>query len=281
MLITPSQSAHWYQCTESGAFRTCHEVPRKGGSGMRATTLADARKLGLLYSVTKVCDVVRKAALESWRIEQGILAALTLPRRDGETDDQFAHRVLADADQQSKTARDFGSLLHKQIELDLAGQLAKPDWTCEKHLNAVRVWLGQNVDEVHASEIIVGDPALGVAGKMDLDCTLATFGRAVIDFKCRRFKKGVPPLYADSDPLQLAAYRYCREWELLCNNKLIEGRMKLVSVIIDSDPEADKPKIASHWWSDEIDYMALFRGLLDFLKYQTGYDPTQVRAQAI
>jgi len=280
MLITPSQSAHWYLCTESGAFRPCHEVPRKDGSGMRATTLADARKLGLLYSVTKVCDVVRRPALESWRIEQGILAALTLPRRDGETDDQFAHRVLADADQQSKTARDFGSLLHKQIELDLAGPLAKPDWTCEKHLNAVRVWLGQNVDEVHASEIIVGDPALGIAGKMDLDCTLATFGRAVIDFKCRRFKKGMPPLYADSDPLQLAAYRQCRQREL--NTVLFELRpMALFSVIIDSDPEAEKPKVTSHWWSDEIDYMALFRGLLDFLKYQTGYDPAQVKAEVV
>lgn len=274
MLITPSQSAHWYICTKSGAFRPCHEVPRKDGSGMRATTLADARKMGLLYSVTKVCDVVRKPALETWKLEMGILAALTLPRRDGEAMDEFAYRVVEDMDQQSEKAKSFGSLLHKQVELDLVGKLHFPDWTCEKHLGLVRDWLKEHCEQVHASEIIVGDPALGVAGKLDLDCTLKQYGRCIVDFKTQRVKDGKPAFY-DEWPLQLACYRHARQRELFNAPNIIP--MRIVSVVINSDP--DKPEIYAHWWSDEIDYMALFRGLLDFLKYQTGYDPAQVKSE--
>lgn len=273
MLITPSQSAHWYACTESGAFRPCHEVPKKDG-GMRATTLADARKLGLLYSVTKVCDVVRKPALENWKLQNALLAALTLPRRDGEAMDEFAYRVVEDMDQQSEKAKSFGSLLHHEIERYLAIPTSFIDWTCEKHLIAVRDWLKEHCEQVHASEIIVGDPALGVAGKLDLDCTLKQYGRCVVDFKTQRVKDGKPEFY-DEWPLQIAAYRHGRQREF---NWFTPTPMRIVSVVINSDP--DKPEIYAHWWSDEIDYMALFRGLLDFLKYQTGYDPVKVKVES-
>lgn len=241
---------------------------------MRATTLADARKMGLLYSVTKVCDVVRSPALEIWKLQNALLAALTLPRLEGEEMDAFAHRVVEDMNEQSRKAKGFGSLLHLGIERYLAaGSLV--DWTCREHLHLVRDWLKEHCEQVHASEIIVGDPALGVAGKLDLDCTLKQYGRCIVDFKTQRVKDGKPVFY-DEWPLQLAAYRHGRqrEFDLF---RFTPTPMRIVSVVINSDP--DKPEIYAHWWSDEIDYMALFRGLLDFLKYQTGYDPAQVKAQ--
>ena len=56
----------------------------------RPTTLRDARKLGLLPSVTNILSILSKPELTSWLQEQAVMAALTLPRIAGETEDAFA-----------------------------------------------------------------------------------------------------------------------------------------------------------------------------------------------
>ena len=66
-----------------------HTVPSAKGEA-RATTLRDARKLGLLPSVTNVLGVINKPELVEWKMTQAVLAALTLPRRDGGGEDGFA-----------------------------------------------------------------------------------------------------------------------------------------------------------------------------------------------
>src|SRR5436190_23373532 len=48
-----------------------------------ASTLRDARKLGLLPSVTNILGVITKPELTAWLQEQAVLAALTLPRLEG------------------------------------------------------------------------------------------------------------------------------------------------------------------------------------------------------
>ena len=78
-----SESNHWY--TRDG-------VPRYtvvGANGKeRNTTLRDARKEGLIPSVTTVLNVAAKPALNQWLQRQVLLAALTLPRRPDEPEDE-------------------------------------------------------------------------------------------------------------------------------------------------------------------------------------------------
>lgn len=276
-LVTPQRNAHWYRWKRNakaimegdpeslaslGYFEPCHTLPKKDGSGMKNVTLREARELGLLWSVTRVCNTVAKPGLEAWKQEQAIMAALTLPRLPDEPLDAFARRVIADMDAQSDKAREFGSLLHRQIEQDLRGELDVPDWTCENHLAAVHAWLKDWCLDFHATEIIVGDPALGVAGKLDLDCTLKDFGRSIIDFKTQKVRNNKPNFYLEWG-LQLAAYRHCIQLE--------DGiSRRIVSVIIDT---GDEPRIFAHWWPDDIDYLGLFKGLLEYLCIQEGYDP--------
>ena len=50
-----------------------------------------------------------KPGLDEWKIEQGIMAALTLPRLPDESLDSFAHRVVVDMGEQVEKAADFGS----------------------------------------------------------------------------------------------------------------------------------------------------------------------------
>ena len=96
--------------------RSCHTVLKKDGSGERATTLADARKLGLLPSVTSILSIKAKPGLDAWKLEQAILSSLTLPRGGEETTDAFVRRVVTDMDQQSTQAAAWGTRIHEECE---------------------------------------------------------------------------------------------------------------------------------------------------------------------
>jgi hypothetical protein len=273
-LIAREKSAHFYSWDhDNNCARAFYEVPRADGLGMRPATLRDARKHNLLWSVTRVCNCVAKPGLQSWLQEQAIMAALTLPRLPDEPLDAFARRVVEDFEQQGSAARDFGSKLHKQIEQDLAGELDVPDILCAEHLRVVREWLNENCEDIHASEIIVGDPALGVAGKLDLDCTIKHFGRCIPDIKTQRVKDGKPIFYPEW-PLQLAVYRHCRQRELFESWPHARPPMRLLSLVIDSNP--NDPKVYPHWWTDEVDYLALFTGLLNWICFESNYDPRTI-----
>jgi hypothetical protein len=83
-------------------------VPAASGE-LRPTTLRDARKLGLVPSVTNILGVIAKPELMAWMQEQAVMAALTLPRIAGETEDSFAKRVVADSQSTRDNAADFGT----------------------------------------------------------------------------------------------------------------------------------------------------------------------------
>src|SRR6478752_3695799 len=108
ILIERQPASHWY--LRDG--RPYHEIAKKDGSGNRPVTLADARKVLALPSVTNILNVLAKPGLDAWKIEQGIMAALTLPRRADEPLDTFARRVVVDMGEQVDRAADFGTAIH-------------------------------------------------------------------------------------------------------------------------------------------------------------------------
>ena len=95
-LIQRESPSHWY--LPDGT--PYHEVVRADGNGTRAVTLRDARKVNALPSVTNILGILAKPALDAWKQEQAILAALTLPKRDDEPLDAFARRVVDDMGEQ-------------------------------------------------------------------------------------------------------------------------------------------------------------------------------------
>jgi hypothetical protein len=78
--------------------------------------LRDARKFDLVPSVTNVLGVIAKPELTAWLQEQAVLAALTLPRIDGESEDVFAKRVVTDSLTTRDGAADFGTAFHHGAE---------------------------------------------------------------------------------------------------------------------------------------------------------------------
>ena len=112
IIARAAENTHWYRA-EDGAPQ--YTVKAKDGSD-RSTTLRDARKLDLVPSVTTVMKVAAKPGLDVWKNEQLLLAALTLPRIDGEDEKSFIARVVADSKATGKAAAERGTRVHESIE---------------------------------------------------------------------------------------------------------------------------------------------------------------------
>ena len=196
-----SEAGHWYDKDGNPAYTII------GANGkQRNTTLRDAKKLGLLPSVTTIIGTAAKPGLQAWLQQQAILAALTLPRIDGEEEKDYLDRVLADSKAQGRQAADRGSQIHGILESFFDGILldAVPEY-CRNAENALKTAFGNRlwIPEKSASH------ELGFAGKVDLyakDDKVKGIPGAVVDFKTKEtpLDKVVP---YDDHIMQLAAYR--------------------------------------------------------------------------
>jgi hypothetical protein len=271
MLIVPRESAsHWY--FPDGT--PLHEVPRADGKGSRPTSLRDARKLGLFPSVTNVLSILAKPGLDAWKQEQAILAALTLPRTEGETLDDFAKRVLVDMTSEVGRAADRGSAVHSAIEGYAQGRWLPEDKEIARLFEPARQWFDKEVIAVHSVEIATAHLEWGYAGRVDLVATLRSTGRpTVIDFKTqktRRDKDGsFKPILHDTWPLQLEAYRMA----LASRDKGLADAAIASVVIGSTDPV---PVVVKVW--DDADKDGYFRAFLaarDLWVWQKNYCPVK------
>jgi hypothetical protein len=127
------ESGHYY--LRDGT--PCHEVPAKskGPGGMRAFNLRWDRHLGASASVTTQLKIIAAPPLEKWKRKQVVLSALTIPRIDGETDDELFERIERDGAAQAKAAADEGSRVHHASHMN---RLGKPfDAKYIPHVNAL------------------------------------------------------------------------------------------------------------------------------------------------
>ncbi len=159
-------SSHWYDLQGT----PCHTVPKKDGTGDRATTLADARKHNWLPSVTSILKILHKEALVNWRIEQAVLAIVTAKRLENEADDAFVHRVLhveKQQEQEAQIARDKGTEIHDAIETYFSGLEVPADM--EPWVRPVLDALVEFGERASSEVILVGDDYAGQADLLQ-DC---------------------------------------------------------------------------------------------------------------
>lgn len=251
---------HFY--TQAG--QAAHFQPKKDGTGTRPTTIADARKLNLLPSVTTILQVIAKPGLQNWIARQNVLAVVTAPDRPGESLDDKITRILeVDQEQNREAAQaaDLGTRIHAAIEQVLNGQEIEPDlhrWI-DPALAAVRELCPKTV----ATEIVlVGQ---GYAGKADLIAT-KDGPEVLIDFKTA---KNLP--LAGSWPehrLQLSAYAYARAFR--------DGPEGLVAPFTANCyiSTTEPGKFALHQNADwYIEYLEGFDPLLKYWQWANAYRP--------
>lgn len=189
---------HWYDRDGNPQ----HEVLSKAGTPRNAT-LADARKLDLVPSVTTVLSLLAKPQLEQWKIKQGILAALTLGRNEGESDDAFLSRLFEDSGEQARKAAEEGTRIHDACESSFKGKDVLAAYV--PHVRGVRAKLAEmfpDIDDWVAEQSFAS--SLGFGGKVDLHSPSTGI---VVDFKGKDLVPAYTPKLAYDQHYQLAAYQ--------------------------------------------------------------------------
>lgn len=210
MLVKPEQSARWYLPDGSPFCRV--EMKTKPGQ-FRRPYVREAAKAGAVPSVTSVLKVIASPGLERWKQEQVLQSALTLPRAEGESLDDFARRAADDARRQAEEAAEYGTRIHEAVEeWVVTGRV--PDGELAAPVEAFAAWwdtapLG-HLDAIATEEAFVGQ---GYGGRRDIR-VVSGDQVAVIDIKTKtgpgwqvnpekEFKKIKSKLLW---PVQLAAY---------------------------------------------------------------------------
>lgn len=199
---------HWY--TTNG--EPCFTVTGKNGKE-RDTTLADARKLGLLPSVTTIMKGVLAAPqLEAWKMRQTLAVAYEMPPIADELPDAWVRSVLEKSEERGKARMEFGTLIHDCLEKAIRGEEIKvldvitPSGEARniwEFINPVLELIRDNGWEIQETEVVkVGN---GYAGTADA-VYIANNEYGIIDFKTTGDATNpfIPPTY----PAQIAMYHH-------------------------------------------------------------------------
>lgn len=190
-ITSPKTDAHWY---------TLEGLPRHDA------TLREARKEGLLPSVTTKLRILDKPMLNAWKVNQAILSALTIERRQDEEMSDFAKRIAEESELEGKEAASLGTQIHAVAEdyLTTGRQSDVPGLTrsCDSLISEIL-----SLDLVSMeSETTVVDKERLYAGRIDIR-GIARDGKMVIaDIKSQNVRPGGKVNFYDEWAYQLAAY---------------------------------------------------------------------------
>jgi hypothetical protein len=195
MIINAERNtSHWYTKTGEPSYT---RIAKNGN--VRNTTLADAKKEGLLPSVTTILGVLAKPNLDRWKQEQVLLASLTLPRNENEPEADWLKRVIEDSRSTGKNAMDRGTAMHNALEAYF-NQVYMPEYPpyTQRTEQALREHFG---DQFWVTEKSFAHE-LGYAGK----CDLHSDEGIVVDFKTKESLKNAE-VYPEH-MMQIVAYAY-------------------------------------------------------------------------
>jgi hypothetical protein len=206
MSLHASEMGHWYWPDGRPAYTT---IGKNGQE--RPTTLRDARKLGLYPSVSGIIKQAAAPGLERWKINQTLLAALTLPRIDGEPEDSYLDRIIRDSGEQARKAAERGTMIHAAIQGHYEGQSVSAEmWP---YVKGAKEALEKEFGKVQwLCERSFAHP-MGYGGKLDLfagqDADFNLMDNWLVgDIKTKEFDSVDDKKLAwDDHALQLSAYR--------------------------------------------------------------------------
>lgn len=196
-----SDSGHYYYPDGSPAYTVIGKNGRE-----RNTTIADCRRLGLVPSVTEVLKMLPKPGLIQWQKKNVLMSALTLTRLPDEPDDAYIARIMADADEQARVAREKGTSIHGAIERFIQGEHIETEYAVHVRpaMSALTEHLGlEHILDKCEVEKSYADTDLGYGGKVDLHSKELNL---VLDFKTKEFDEDTKQLAWDDQKIQLHAY---------------------------------------------------------------------------
>ena len=208
-------AGHWYDKDGNPQYTII------GANGKeRDTTLRDARKLNLVPSVTTIMRIAAAPGLDLWKQQQVLKAAVTVPRLDGEPEEDWFSRIMRVSKETSAEAADRGTGMHNVIEDYFNKKDGEfPDYAKETYFAVIKEFGSQNwiCEKSFAAD--------GFGGKVDLHAD-----DIVIDFKTKDLVDDKTAAY-DEQLMQLAAYRVGLGIpDALCANVFVDlqGNVKII-----------------------------------------------------
>ena len=211
-------TGHWYKSDGTPAYTII------GKNGLeRGTTLRDAKTEGLLPSVTTILNIAAKHGLQTWLQQQVLMAALTLPKNEGETEPDWMDRVMIDAKEQGKQAANRGTKIHAIMQAYYEN-VGSPEWP--DYVHKVNALLNKTFGEKDWQTEQSFGCHLGFGGKLDLSCD-----GVIIDFKTKEVPLEFVIPYHDNI-MQLAAYRIgIQQPNARCANLYINALTNEVKIV--------------------------------------------------
>lgn len=120
------ESGHWYD--QNG--NQIAQVPKKTKPDeLKATTIREAREMGLCRGVTSIIGLANRPDLERWKIQQAILACIDTPYVPGRgmTEKDYLDAMELVAREGAAKAADKGSQIHAAIQAHLLGEDYDPE----------------------------------------------------------------------------------------------------------------------------------------------------------
>ena len=118
------------------------------------------------------------------------MAAVTLPRTEGETEDAFMERVVVDMEAHQRAAAEFGTRIHRHCEYFHSGAEVI-DLELEPYVVDYKRWFSENVKEVLWAERVLVNEKVGYAGTADALFLLKDDRKILADIKTQGIKERV------------------------------------------------------------------------------------------
>lgn len=259
---------HWY--TTEG--KPMYTMPKADGSGDRDTTLRDARKLGLLPSVTTITKMLAAPALEAWKMRQALEQAYNSPPIHPETLEDCQKFWMSKAEESGIARMEFGTKVHDTIELALSGK----EWFNErvetpageihdlaKFVNPATELFTDNAWKIVGLEsVLVGQ---GYAGKTDA-IYIGQDEYGIIDFKTT--KDATKPFIPASYKMQIAMYH-------VAEHGSIDDKAAGYNIFISTEKNIGAVKAVRYDAEELRKAWKAAQGLISAWQYENNYYPEQ------
>lgn len=248
--------AHWY----SRDCQPAYKIKKKDG-GERSTTLADARKFGLVPSVTSIFNIMAKRGLEQWKLNKAIEATKSNPQGADESDRHYLARISELSKQEVKEAADLGTRIHDAIDQSFDGFPVPDDLL--GYVEPVLDYLNASHFYDIERETTVVQNQYGYGGRVDM-IAKQDLTKVVIDFKTRRTRSDEKVTPYEFQPMQIAAYAYSRFGNF---NKVFGANIYI------STTEVGRMEICTYNPERLEKEFEAFKSMLALWRYIHNYDP--------
>ena len=275
-----NENGHWY--TLDGQSAHTQVTKTKGAKPTRPTTIADAKRLGLLPSVSAYTRMLAAPYLERYKMLEVAKACYACPPAGGESYDDYARHILEQSSKDGSGAAEVGTQVHAALDLYFTDPIRYNSYPliflqdgsvvpADSFVLPAAAKIKSMGLKVETTESILVNPAYGYAGTTDMIFTHKNLC-GILDFKTKRTHEGEPVISGDTHCMQIAA-DHAAYWGA-DDGEPIGVNATGYNVYI-STTEIGRVDVVEYSRDELLEGWQAFKSCLQLYRYIKGFDPRQ------